>query len=253
MKKLIIFYMAIILLLFGCKAKKKRSTPISKNPVNSSKPILPEIKNVLKNTFEYNYLSYKAKCDYKNKNIDQSFTMNIRMKYDSILWISITAIGYEVARAILNKDSVKVISRFEKKYYNYGYDYIKNLSGTTLSLLQIQNLLTANLLFLPEDYIAGAEKTNFRTTQGYIENGLTINDKSKILEQVLQHLIEKSNAKITYSGYKKAEKQFFPGQLDISIITPKRNISLSMENSGISTSDIESFPFEISSKYEKGN
>lgn len=52
---------------------------------------------------------------------------------------------------------------------------------------------------------------------------------------------------------KKADKQQFPGKVDISVITPKRSISLLMENSNIDSDVIDAFPFEISSKYEKGN
>lgn len=250
----ILLYTLLAALVFGaCRGKKTRNKPVVKKDIDSSKTILPEIKNVINNTFEYDYLSYKAKCDYTDPNNSQSFTMNLRMKRDSILWISITAVGFEVARAKLDKDSVKIVSRLEKKYYVYGYDYIKKLNGTTLSLLQIQNLLTANLLFPPENYTNTAEKNKYKTTEGYIENNLTTDEKSKILEQILQHLVEQSNANVVYSNYKKADKQQFPGKVDISIITPKRNISLLMENSGISTETIEAFPFEISSKYEKGN
>lgn len=130
--------------------------------MDTSKLILPEIKSVLNNIYEFDYLRYKANCDYKDSNMDQSFTMNIRMKRDSILWISITAVGFEVARAKLNTDSVKVISRLDKKYYTYGYDYIKKLSGTNLTLLQIQNLLTANLIYLPENYTSTDEKISLK-------------------------------------------------------------------------------------------
>ncbi|MFM9944051.1 MAG: DUF4292 domain-containing protein [Bacteroidia bacterium] len=253
MKKSIIISLTIAIIFGACRGKKSRATPVTKTPIDSSKPVLPEIKNVLNTVFEYDYLSYKAKCDYKDDNMDQSFTMNIRMKRDSIIWLSITAVGFEVARARLDKDSVKVISRLEKKYFVYGYDYIKKITGTTLSLLQIQNLLTANLLFGPENYKATSEKIKFKTTEGYIENTLTLDDKSKIIEQILQHLVEQSNANVIYSDYKKTDRQQFPGKVDISVITPKRNISLLMENSGMSIDNIDAFPFEIPTKYEKGN
>jgi hypothetical protein len=253
MKRIVILFVAFALVLGACRGKKTRSKPVVKSIIDTTKPIAPEIIDVLKNSFEFDYLSYKAKCDYKDPNMDQSFTMNIRMKRDSILWISITAVGFEVARAVLDKDSVKVISRLEKKYFVYGYDYIKKLSGTTLSLGQIQNLLTANLLFLPENYASTAEKNKFKTTEGYIENTVTLDDKSKILEQLLQHMVEQSNANVLYTNFKKTDKQQFPGTVDISVVTPKRNISLMMENSGVNTDVIDAFPFEISSKYEKGN
>ncbi len=253
MKKILILSFLGILFFNACRGKKIRKKSVTKTPIEGAKPILPEIKSVLKNIYEFDYLSYKAKCDYKDPNMDQSFTMNIRMKRDSILWISITAVGFEVARAKLDSDSVKVISRLEKKYYTYGYDYIKKLSGTTLTLMQIQNLLTANLIYLPENYTSTAEKNKFKTTEGYIENTVSIDDKSKILEQLLQHLVEQSNANVLYSNYKKTDKQQFPGKVDISVITPKHNISLLMENSNINSNIIDAFPFEISSKYEKGN
>lgn len=252
--RLITILLLTISLLFGaCRSKKGRAKPVVKTTIDSTKSILPEIKTVISNIFEYDYLSYKARCDYKDPNMDQSFTMNVRMKRDSILWISITAVGFEVARAILNKDSVKIISRLEKKYFVYGYDYIKKLSGTQLSLLQIQNLLTANLLFQPENYLSTNDKNKFKTTEGYIENVVIIDEKSKVIEQVLQHMIEQSNANVVYSDYKKANKQLFPGKLDISVVTPNRNISFMMENSGITVDVIDAFPFEVSSKYEKGN
>jgi len=216
-------------------------------------PILPEIKNVVKSAFEFDYLSYKAKCDYKDPNNQQSFNMNLRMKRDSILWISINVVGFEVARAKLDKDSVRIINRSDKKYYGYDYDFIKKLAGTSLSLIQIQNLLTANLLFPPYQYTPASEKYKFKTTAGYIENTLTVDAKSNILGQILQHLVELSNATVLYSEYKKADKQQFPGKVDISVITPKRNMNLIMENSGINTDVIDAFPFEIPTKYDKGN
>ncbi len=253
MNKPLIFILAACIFSVACRAKKNKLTHIKKRQYDHTKPILPEIKSMLNTSFEYDYLSYKAKCDYKDQNIDQSFTMNLRMKRDSVLWLSVTAVGFEVARARLDKDSVKIISRIDKKYYVYGYDYIKQMIGTTLSLTQIQNLLTANLLFTPDKYKATASNLRFTCQDGYIENTLVLDEKSKIIEQILQHLAEQSNAGVVYSDYKKADKQLFPGKVDITATTPKRNISLIMENSGISTDSIDVFPFEISSKYVKGN
>ena len=95
MKRALIFPLLAILLLSACRAKKKRTISVVKTiTMDTSKLILPEIKSVLNNIYEFDYLRYKANCDYKDSNMDQSFTMNIRMKRDSILWISITAVGF---------------------------------------------------------------------------------------------------------------------------------------------------------------
>jgi len=253
MRKIILIFSAFLLILASCKGRKTRAGAISKTVLDSTKMILPEIKNVIKSSFEFDYLSYKAKCDYKDQNMDQGFTMNLRMKRDSILWISINAVGFEVARAKLDKDSVRIINRLDKKYYGYDYAFIKKLSGTLLTLGQIQALLTANLLYSPETYSPASDVSKYKTVDGYIENTLTVDGKSNIIEQILQHLVEPSKATIIYSDYKKTEKQLFPGKVDMAVVTAKRTMSLIMENSGINTSAIDAFPFEIPGKYEKGN
>lgn len=250
--KLVIIAISFVIILGSCRSRKETNSKRIRTAVDTSKPILPAIKSVLENVFEFDYLSYKSKCDYKDANMDQSFTMNLRMKCDSILWISITAVGFEVARARLDKDSVKILNRLNKRYYVYNYDFIKKLSGTSLTLKQIQYLLTANMLFPPENYVPTAETFKFKTTEGYIENTVSL-DKSKIIEQLLQHLVEKSNANVSYTNYKKVDKQQFPGNVDISVTAINKAISFTMENGSINTENIDAFPFDIPAKYEKGN
>jgi hypothetical protein len=253
MNKLILLTIGSVFILSACKSRKMSSGRNSKKELDSSVVMLPEIRNVIKNAYDFDYLSYKARCDYKDVNTEQSFNMNLRMKYDSILWISISAVGFEVVRAKLDNDSVFIINRLEKKYFKYDYSFIQKLAGTSLSLKQIQYLLTSQLVFPPQNFKATAESTKFKTIEGYIENTVIIDSHANIIEQLIQHLAEQSSATILYSDFKKTDKQQFPGKLDISIFTPKSNISLMMENSGISNEKIEAFPFEIPAKYEKGN
>ena len=78
-----------------------------------------------------------------------------------------------------------------------------------MSLAQIQHLLTANLLFPPENYRPGDESAKFKTTEGYIENTVAMDGNSKIIEQILQHLVEQSAANVVYSNYKKIDKHLF--------------------------------------------
>lgn len=241
-----------LLVLVSCRSHKGKGF-FTKNKADTSNIKVPEIKSAVESAFDFDYLSYKANCDYKDDNMDQSFTMNIRMKKDSIIWISITTVGFEVARAKIDKDSVMLISRLEKKYYIYDYKYIEKLAGTQLNLGQIQSLLTANLVFPPFHYRPATEPNHFGTTEGYIETTVTLDSKYKIVEQIIQHMVEQSNASVVYSEFKKVDKQHFPGTVDIAITTPKRNIKLLLQNAGVSTSIIEAFPFEIPAKYERGN
>ncbi|NUM32454.1 MAG: DUF4292 domain-containing protein [Bacteroidetes bacterium] len=254
MYKSIYFLTFLIITITSCRTVKK--TTIKKTPkivADTTKPMLAQIKNVINNSFEYDYLSFKSNCDYKDENTDQSFTMNFRMKKDSIIWISITAVGFEVARVKFDKDSVKILNRIGKKYYIYDYNYVKKMLGTSLNITQIQNLLTANIIFKPENYSTINIENRYRANEGYVENIIEIDKKYKISEQILQHLVEKTQATVVYTNYKKTEDQFFPGETEINVTTPAKNLKIVLRSSNLNYSDIESFPFEISSKYEKGN
>lgn len=252
-RSLITFVIAILLFPSCSLLKRGKGGKGFSKAGDTTRVMIPEVKQAVKESFGFDYLSYKAGCDYKDDNMEQNFTMNIRFRYDSLIWISINSLGFEVARAKITADSVWILSRLEKKYFIYDYKYLEKVAGTSLSLRQIQNLLTANLVFPPYRYSATSEDRKFRTTEGYIENTVLIDSKHHVSDQWIQHLVEQSSAAVNYSYFKKYGKQHFPGTVDISVTTPKRNIKLVMQNSGVSTAKIDSYPFEIPARYERGN
>ena len=71
-----------------------------------------------KNKFHFNTLVCKASVDAKTPKLSTGFSANIRIKKDSAIWVSISpALGIEVMRAVLTKDSVKFVDRINKRYY----------------------------------------------------------------------------------------------------------------------------------------
>lgn len=74
----------------------------------------------------------------------------IRMRKDSILWLSITAtIGIEVARAKISTDSIWVLNRLEKTYLSEPLDNVSAQLGIPISLPWVQSLLFDNNEGLP--------------------------------------------------------------------------------------------------------
>ncbi len=64
------------------------------------------------------FFSAKCEVDLKDENGSKSFKAHIRMVGDSAAWISvIPGLGIEVARAVLSKDSLKVIDKLNDTYF----------------------------------------------------------------------------------------------------------------------------------------
>ncbi len=79
-----------------------------------------------------------------------NLTGQLRMRNDSIVWLSVTAtMGVEVLRAKVNNDSVWILNRMEKTYLAEPLDSLGAKVGMPLSLPLVQTLLLDNNEGLP--------------------------------------------------------------------------------------------------------
>jgi hypothetical protein len=84
----------------------------------------------------------------------QSFKANIRMKKDSVIWISISpALGIEVLRVLITPDSVKYVSKIpeNKHYYLGGFSVINEISKMDIDFATFQDILLGNAIGLEKD------------------------------------------------------------------------------------------------------
>lgn len=135
MNKLLTFFL-LCLLISSCKKQPATSGVFEKGAHHMEWTPL-----------NFDYLVMKSKVSFKTKDNSTNFTANIRIKKDSIIWLSATpGMGIEVLRAIVTNDSVKVINRLENKYDTYSLTYIKETLGIELSYNSLQNLIVGDVL-----------------------------------------------------------------------------------------------------------
>ncbi len=98
------------------------------------------------NDIDFNYLTAKSKVSFKSKdqNINDA-NVNIRMKKDSIIWLSINVFGVEVARGIITKDSVLFMDRYHKEYFKNDFQSLSKSFNFNLSFGLIQSILVGNM------------------------------------------------------------------------------------------------------------
>jgi hypothetical protein len=70
-----------------------------------------------------------------------SFSGNIRIIKDSVIWLSIGKFGFEGVRALLTKDSIKVINKLEREYFSGDYVFLRDILGFSLSYDILQSML----------------------------------------------------------------------------------------------------------------
>jgi len=145
-----LFGVAALFLFFSCKtpslAVKTTGTP----KMDASAAILDSVKA---HSFQFEWFSGKAKVEVTAGTDKTDFTANFRIKKDSAIWISASpALGIEVGRMLMTKDSIRVINRLDKKHYTKGYDFFKAYTTLPVDFYVIQNLIVGNMLFLRNNY-----------------------------------------------------------------------------------------------------
>lgn len=223
-----------------------------------------------KNQSSFNWFSGKARVDFIDGKKKTAFTAQMRMKRDSVIWISVsTGIGIEGARLLLTQDSVKYINRMDKTYFVSDYSFLSKLIKTEISFSMIQALLTAkdfswydyqDLKAKIDNKSYQIESTNRRdlkkqsklTTfeQATYYQSLWINPKTFKIQNIKIKEIgnEKNKIYASYTHYKSINEQLIPYSFDVEFGS-RKNLRLEMEYYKINLDQELSFPFNISKKY----
>jgi hypothetical protein len=138
-------------LLSSCKGQKplEAQTPLR----NRSAQFLS--KRLEDNILRYDGLGMKISAEIRNGDDSESFKATLRIKHDSLMWVSISpALGVEVLRMLISRDSVKYVSKIpqNKHYYIGDFSGVTNFLSLEVSLDMLEAILVGNpLAFDPKD------------------------------------------------------------------------------------------------------
>lgn len=264
-----IFYLVLILFssfLSSCWTTKKVATEL--NPVNPATTILDSVKSKYLN---FRTLSIKFNSDFKSKNNSLSFSGQIRIQCDSIIWISVSpALGIEAMRLKFTPDSVMLLNRLENSYLVENYDIITKYTQTEINFHFIQSLLLDELI--PYQYNADISVLNNYMLSADSTHVILVNNNSNIndsLNKNIVHLISilkniqkvdkietydnasSRNIKINYSQFEPEDDTKFPKNINLVVKNKSDFINLSIKYTKITNDKNLNFPFNIPKKFEK--
>jgi len=103
------------------------------------------VKVLEQNHFAPKYIVAKAKVKYRDEVQNVNFNLQIRMVRDQQIWLSATFLGMEVARLLINQDSIWAMNKFERTYSVKSFEEIqKEYGNEALNYRMVQNLLLGN-------------------------------------------------------------------------------------------------------------
>ncbi len=135
------FIFGALSLLLAFSSCKKNITPVT-----SSTPTTPGETTAPAN-LEFKYFNARGRMQVEDEGDKITTNINIRMRKDSIIWISVVpALGIEAARIRLTQDSVFLLNRLKKEYFAGDYSYIKQKYKVNVNFNLLQAILLGNYL-----------------------------------------------------------------------------------------------------------
>ena len=220
---------------------------------------------------KFNWFSAKFSAEYSNKGKENSFSGQIRIRKDSLIWISLTPmLGIEAVRLMISQDSVKMINRLNDTYFVGDYEYVNRFLNTNIDFDLLQAFLLGNDLQFYEDgkFRASIDRGEYKLSTGaraklkkFVRNSqenLKIFIQNLWLDPVsfkITHAdvkeIRRDNIKLEsfYDDFELLEGQLFPRKMDYTIWADN-TIRVKADFSKLTINNPLQFPFKIPASYQ---
>ncbi len=200
--------MLVIAFLYACNSQRHMVVGKPNRHLNTNKII----DSVVNQKLLFAFFSAKLSVDLESVNMNETFSVNLKIRKDSLIWMDVKKATIGVARVAITKDSIHLLVRFGEGegYYPRSFNFINDQFGTELDFAMLQDLLTANpMSFDPEE--------KFKSPKDSAYYYLTTLRKRR-LKRTLEHKHVYKNHEIIYQ-YKFYPKTFRPYQVWINDIT----------------------------------
>jgi len=214
---------------------------------------------IVVNEADFDYLSAKAKISFEDGAKNISGVANIRMRKDSVLWISLSpGFGVEVVRAMVTIDSAFVIDKINKKFLSFSFESLSKKFDFDLNFNLIQSVILGNLIYpyKRERLVKENEvyTCNQQVDQFQFENIIGAStmklEKLKVNDANTQNSIS-----VTYSDFQRVQEQVLPFLIKTQFDYAKQDKSPTKMGIEFKQSEIEKkplkFPFNVPSKYDR--
>ena len=254
--------LALGLGLAGC-ARKAVPTVSTTGPGTSTPAMEPTLPSVQAKNTAFDFLSIKGKAQVTLKGNKQGANLSVRVRRDSIIWVSGGLAGFEGVRAVLTRDSVRVVNRLEKTYFSGGYDYLTKLLNVPVSFAQMQTLLLGDYLPAPAGTKptvateeAARQRVSYNLSSVLVEHLLQAGNTGRVQQLRLSDEPAKRNLTVDYTDFQPLDAQQ-PLPFARALFVQAQQPSAGAVTAAINYNKVEvsrtrlSFPFAVPKGYRR--
>lgn len=243
------FFMILCVLASAC-AKKVITTPLSTTP-----------KSVLNiEEIDFEYFQGKARMVLRDANKEREVKANIRIRKDSVIWMTFSVIGVQGGKALINKDSITIVSTVDKEYYTFPYSELSSRFHFNINFEVVQAAMLGNSI-IPrserDEVVQESSMYMLKQRQSNVDVVNYVNAASMKIEKVEMKEDNSMNSLvINYSNFQPVSYKVFPYNGTINLfyktLSGLLNTTIIFEYNKAEVGDRElRFPFNIPKRYER--
>lgn len=207
---------------------------------------------------EFDNFQGKARMILRDANKEREVKANIRIRKDSVIWMTFSVIGVQGGKALINKDSITIVSNVDKEYYVFDYNELSKRYNFEVNYDVIQAAMLGNLI-MPR---GGNDKVEqeasmfiLKQQAGTVMVSNYINAANKKIEKVeLKENMNNNSLVVNYSNFQPVGDKIFPYNGTISLfyktLAGVLNTTVIFEYNKAEVGDKElKFPFNIPKRY----
>jgi hypothetical protein len=241
----------VILVALITSCSKKVAAPVT---IPVPKPTL----NIEEIDFEY--FEGKARMILRDAKKERDVKAAIRIRKDSVIWMRFNVIGIQGGMALINRDSITVVSTVDKEYYVFEYPELSKRFNIDITYDLVQAAMLGNpVIKRKEEDEVVRESTMYLLKQhsGSIDVVNYVNAASSKIEKVEMKEGNSTNSLvINYSNFQPVGDKVFPYNGTINIfyktLSGLVNTTIIFEYNKADVGDKAlKFPFNIPKRYER--
>jgi hypothetical protein len=207
---------------------------------------------------QYKWMNARVKLSAKTPSRSLNGQGHLKIKKDSLLWLTVSpALGIEVMRLQITRDSFQVLDRVNNRYRHFSFDRVNQMFNPLKRAFQFKNLInifTGQPVFLPGEHF---EMTRADTS------GVVMNHENNVYKERLnlfpallkthRYKLEKPATgqflKLTYPAYQAVGQYQLPKVIKIKTKNPKP-LALTIRLKSISFEEKDKVSFSVPESYE---
>lgn len=242
------FFVLLCLLVTGCS--KKVITPVSTTP-----------KSVLNiEEIDFDYFQGKARMILRDANKEREVRANIRMRKDSVIWMTFSVIGVQGGKALINRDSITIVSTVDKEYYVFPYSELSSRFQFEINYEVVQAAMLGNPIIprsARDDVQQESSMYLLKQNKSDVHVVNYVNAASMKIEKVeMKEEGSMNSLIINYSNFQPVGNKVFPYNGTINLfyktVSGLLNTTIIFEYNKAEVGDRElRFPFNIPKRYAR--